>query len=155
MYTRYPHKHFLSHAHSGFRRQLRSFMSVGVASFSKLVLWFRVTLDIFGIQLQLILILFLLNNLRYLWCHGKCLSTSRRNILPMLVFTLTLYDGSKHNFSFTVSSWRGCWCELNFFIEATDFKCVIICGCSFIKPILYYKLYQIFFYWPSMVFVWW
>ena len=83
----------MSNGHSGFRRQLHSSMLYGVRSFNKFVLWFRITLSIFDIQLQLILVLFLLNNLRYLWCRGKCLSMSRRNILPMLVFTLPLYGG--------------------------------------------------------------
>ena len=96
LYTRYPDKHFLSNGHSVFWRQLHSLISVEVWSFSKLVFWFQMTHSKFGMQLHLILTLFPLNNLRYFWCWGKCLSMRCRNILPMLVFTLTLYGGLNH-----------------------------------------------------------
>ena len=96
LYTSYPDKHFLSNGHSDFWIQLHSFMSVGVRSFKKLVLWFEMAVAILSIQLQLILILFLLNNLQYLWCHGNCLSMRQRNILPMFVFMLTLYGWLNH-----------------------------------------------------------
>ena len=48
---------------------------------------------IFRVQLQLIFIVFLLNNLWNLWWGGKCFFIRFRNIFPMLVFTFLLYAG--------------------------------------------------------------
>ena len=153
LHTRYPDKHFLSNEHSAFWRQLHSFMSVGVGSFSKLVLWFRMTLAKFGTQL-VILRLFLLNNLWYLWCRGKCLSMSLRNILPMLVFTLILYGGLNHIF-FLLRFLLGGGVDVNWIFS---FKPLILSALLYAVQlylsILYHKIHQIFFCWPSMVFFW-
>ena len=80
------------------------------------------------------LMLFLLNNLRYFWCHGKCLSMTGRNILLMFVFTLTQLYGTFNPMIFLLRVLLGgvlTW--IQYFHEATNCKCIIMCGCSFIE----------------------
>ena len=80
--------------------------------------------------------LFLLNSLYYLWCFGKCLSKSRKNILPLLVFTLEVKGGLKHKMFLLLSfSLRRLWCKFDIFAETTVFKCFIVVKGSFIKAL--------------------
>ena len=142
----------MSNGRSAFWRQPHFFMSAGVGPFSKLVLWFRITLAIFGMQLKLILILLLMINLRYLWCRRKFLSMKRRNILPMLVFTLTLYGGLNH-IIFLLQFLLGAGIDANwiFSLKPLNLSSLLL---LLYRSVLCYKIYQIFFCWPSMVFGW-
>ena len=146
LYTRYPDKHFLSNGHSVFWRQLHSLISVEVWSFSKLVFWFQMTHSKFGMQLHRILTLFPLNNLRYFWCWGKCFSMRCRNILPMLVFTLTLYGGLNHLiFLLRFRLGRGVDVNWIFSLKPLNLSALLYAGAALLKHSLVQDISDIFF----------
>ena len=79
--------------HSVFSRQLHGGI-VGVALLLMIfLLCFLMIMDIFSVQLQLTLMVFLLNILWSLLDQGKCLSINLRKVFPMLILMFLLKGG--------------------------------------------------------------
>ena len=80
-------KHFSRREHFSLFMQLQV-LSLVLVGGSRTVLLCSLMIDFtFGIHLKHIFTLFRLKSLCSLWCGGKCLSISLRNVLPIFVIT--------------------------------------------------------------------